>query len=244
MNNHKEEELRLIAEDIMAGKPLTEETVRNLCGKYYNPYFGSYVCRRAISTQPYPNEDSTRTYFAYFLIMDKDFYMLTYKVGDDGEEDEYPAQVAVRVYPHHFGRTFTDTAYVKAELLYPSAEKKAPLTTNELIEYACSMRELPAEEVMRLALHPHERERFDFKWYGRGDEPMIFQQHIDERGLMRAWKQQCQAIWKVNNNSYYSITWEYNETNNSYQFCSQPMVEMELHEEDKIIKYREFRKKG
>lgn len=239
--NKKEEELRLIAEDIVAGKSLTEETVRNLCGRYYNPYFGSYVCRRSTSVKPQPNKDGSRTYFATFLVMDKDFYMLTYKVGENEEGDDYPAQVAVRVYPHEYTRTVHSSEYVRVEPI-PEEEHKPSLTADELADYAVLKKELPREEIMRLALDPHneERENDDFHFVQRDDWQIIQKEYND--GTL-AWTLTCRGIWKVNNNSFYSVEWNWDLDNNVLYFRPQPMIEVEPYETEKTVKYH-YRKKG
>lgn len=241
MNKNKEEELRLIAEDVMAGKLLTEEIVRHLCNGYYNPYFGSYVCRRALSTKPTLNEDGTRTYFAYFLIMDKDFYMLEYKMTSDAEEFKYPAQIAVRAYPYEYTRVIHNNEYVRID---PILEKghEPPLTADELVECAVLKKELPREEIMRLALDPHneERENDDFRFQQRDDGEVSYKENIE--GII-ARTLTCRGIWKVNNNSFYSVEWNWDLDSNILYFRPQPMIEVEPYAVQNPVKYH-YRKKG
>lgn len=241
MNKNKEEELRLIAEDIMAGKLLTEETVRHLCGGYYKPYFGSYVCRRALSTNPMPNKDGTRTYFAYFSIMDKDFYALEYKVRGDEEENEYPAQVAVRAYPYEYTRVVHSNEYVRIDPILEK-EHKPPLTADELVECAVLKKELSREEIMRLALDPHneERENDDFRFQQRDDGEVSYKENIEG---ITARTLTCQGIWKVNNNSFYSVEWNWDLDSNILYFRPQPMIEVEPYAVQNLVKYH-YRKKG
>lgn len=237
--NKKEEELRLIAEDIVAGKPLTEETVRNLCGRYYNPYFGSYICRRSTSYAPNRNRDGSRTCFITFLVMDKDFYMLEY--NEDGDENEYWAQVAVRVYSQKYTRTIHGDEFVRIYPI-PEEEHKPPLTADELADYAVLKKELPREEIMRLALDPHNemRENDDFCFQQRDDGQVSTKEPVD--GIL-AWTLTCRGIWKVNNNSFYSVEWEWDLENNVLYFRPQPMIEVEPYEAEKTVKYH-YRKKG
>lgn len=242
MDKNKEEELRLIAEDIMAGKLLTEETVRHLCGRYYNLYFGSYVCRRAVFARPPMfNRNGARTFFAYFLIMDKDFYMLEYRVGNNEEENEYPAQVAVRVYPHEYTRVVHSNEYVRID---PPLEKehKPPLTADELVECAVLKKELPREEIMRLALDPHneERENDDFRFQQRDDGEVSYKEN-SEGIIVRILT--CRGIWKVNNNSFYSVEWNWDLDSNILYFRPQPMIEVEPYAVQNPVKYH-YRKKG
>lgn len=241
MNNNKTEELRFIAEDMMAGKLLSEEVVRHLCDEYYKPYFGSYICRRALSTKPILNKDGTRTYFAYFLIMDKDFYVLEYKVGGNEEENEYLAQVAVRVYPCEYTRVIHGNEYVRID---PTLEEehKPPLTADELVEYAVLKKELPREEVMRLALDPHneERENDDFLFQQRDDGEVFYTKNA-EGAITRILT--CRGIWRINNNSFYSVEWNWDLDSNILYFRPQPMIEVEAYEVESPVKYH-YRKKG